>query len=231
MHDIEISIIIPSYKEESNLKELLPRINGVMSRLGIRYEILVVDTSNRMDATNEVCEKNKSIYVNREPGDLYGDAVRTGIKYAMGKYIIFMDADGSHSPEFIEELVHYKDEADIIIASRYVEGGGTDNSKILILMSLLVNIIYSKFLGLDCKDVSNSFKLYKAGLLKELKLSSSNFDIIEEIFIKIKKRNKLLKIKEIPYYFKKRMHGQTKRNLTLFALSYFFNLLKLKFSK
>jgi dolichol-phosphate mannosyltransferase len=229
MHEVEISIIMPAYKEELNLKELLPRINGVMSRLGISYEILAVDTVNKMDATSEVCEKNKSIYVNREPGDLYGDAVRTGIKYARGKYIIFMDADGSHSPEFIEELLRYKNEADVVIASRYVEGGGTDNSRTLILMSLIVNIVYSKFLNLDCHDVSNSFKLYKAELLKELKLSSGNFDIIEEILIKLKKRNKQLKIKEIPYYFKKRMYGETKRNLIVFAFSYFFTLLKFKF--
>lgn len=229
MHDVEISIIMPSYKEESNLKELLLRINTVMSRLGIKYETLVVDTVNKMDATDEVCERNKTTYINREPGNLYGDAVRTGIKYAKGEYIIFMDADGSHSPEFIEELVRYKDEADVIIASRYVKGGGTDNSRMLILMSLIVNIVYSKLLDLDCYDVSNSFKLYKAVLLRELKLSSGNFDIIEEILIKLKKRNKQLKIKEVPHYFKKRMYGKTKRNLIVFAFSYFFTLLKFKF--
>lgn len=231
MHEIEISIIIPSYKEERNLKELLPRLNVVMSRLGNRYETLVVDTVDKMDATGEVCKKNKSMYINREPGNSYGDAVRTGIKCARGKYIIFMDADGSHSPEFIEELVRYKNEADIIIASRYVKGGGTDNSKMLILMSLIVNIAYSKFLHLGCHDVSNSFKLYKADSLKNLKLSSDNFDIIEEILIKLKKKNKLLKIKEIPYYFKKRLFGKTKRKLILFSFSYFFTLLKLKFMK
>ena len=148
MHDIEISIIMPSYKEESNLKELLPRINTVMSRLGTTYETLVVDTVDRMDATSEVCKKNKTTYINREPSNLYGDAIRAGITYAKGEYIIFMDADGSHSPEFIEELVRYKDEADVIIASRYVKGGGTDNSRMLILMSLIVNIVYSKFLDL-----------------------------------------------------------------------------------
>lgn len=231
MDDIDISIIMPSYKEERNLKELLPRINKAMSKLSIRYETLVVDTVNRMDTTDKVCEKNDSIYVSREHGDFYGDAVRTGIKYARGKHIIFMDADGSHSPEFLEKLIQHKDEADVIIASRYIVGGGTDNSKILILMSLIVNMVYSKFLNLACKDVSNSFKLYRADLLKELNLSSDNFDIIEEILIKLKKRNKLLRIKEIPYYFKKRMFGKTKRNLILFSLSYFFTLLKLKFRK
>jgi len=231
MDKIEVSIIMPSYEEEANLRELLPEIKRVMNGSSIRYETLIVDTVNPMDHTGDVCESNGCFYINREKGNSYGDAVRTGIKHAKGKYIIFMDSDGSHSPEFIKELMRYRNENDIVIASRYVEGGGTDNRKILILMSLIVNVVYSKFLGLGCSDVSNSFRLYKAGLLKSLKLTSNNFDIVEEILIKIEKQNKLLKIKEVPYYFKKRMFGRTKRNLLLFSLSYFFTLLKFKFSR
>ena len=231
MDKIEISILMPAYSEEINLKKLLPEINAVMKHSGAVYEVLVIDTIKKMDFTEEVCKVNRVSYINRENGNSYGDAVRTGLKHAKGRYVVFMDSDGSHSPEFIGKLMKYRSENDIVIASRYVDGGGTDNSKILILMSLIVNIVYSKFLGLGCSDVSNSFKLYRAEQLKSLKLFSSNFDIIEEILIKLKRRNNLLKIKEIPHYFKKRMFGKTKRNLMLFSLSYFCTLLKLKFSR
>ncbi len=53
----------------------------------------------------------------------FGDAVRTGIAEAMGERIIFMDADGSHAPEFILKLIDQSDANEIVIASRYVEGG------------------------------------------------------------------------------------------------------------
>jgi len=95
----------------------------------------------------------------------------------------------------------------------------------------MVNIFYSLFLKLKCKDVSNSFKLYKSNLLRNLNLYSNNFDIVEEILFKMKKNKKDLKIKEIPYTFKKRICGNTKRNLVLFALSFFFTPLKLRFRK
>ncbi len=231
MPGCDLSVIIPAYLEEENLRVILPRLKAVLASLKIKYEINVIDTLAPMDNSKEVCQANDANYRHREVSNFYGDAVRTGIRYAQGRKIIFMDADGSHTPEFIPQLLEYGSEYDVVIASRYIAGGMTDNSFVLILMSKIVNIVYSKVLNLHCKDVSNSFKLYQSGLLKSLALHSNNFDIVEEILFKLKKQNSNLKIKEIPYTFKERMFGHTKRNLLLFAFSYVYSLLKLRFGK
>ena len=73
--------------------------------------------------------------------------------------------------------------------------------------------------------------MYQIDQLKDIRLSFNNFDIIEEILVKLKRNNSLLKIKEIPYYFKERMFGRTKRNLVSFFFSYIYTLFKLKFAK
>jgi dolichol-phosphate mannosyltransferase len=229
MGECELSVVIPSYFEEENLRVILPRLKDELEKLHIPYEVLVVDTMQPKDNTPSVCKKHGVGYVNREGGDKYGDAVRTGIKKAKGTYILFMDADGSHSPEFIPKLFEHRKDHDVVIASRYVAGGSTDNKRILILMSLACNITYSLVLGLDCKDVSNSFKLYRAEPLKRLAPRCDNFDIIEEILFKMKRQDKGLRIKEVPFHFKERLFGHTKRNLFLFVLSYLFTLLKLRF--
>ncbi len=228
---IKVTVIVPSYLEEENLRIIIPRLKNEMQKMGTDYEILVVDTMHALDYSEDVCRQNKVTYLNRINGNNYGDAVRTGIMNARGEYIIFMDADGSHSPEFINKLYQYKDDYDVVIASRYIEGGATDNNRILILMSWVVNIVYSIVLNLNCKDVSNSFKLYRGDLLRHLNLSCSNFDIVEEMLFKLKKINNNLKIKEVPFSFKKRMFGETKRNLFLFMISYIFTLLKLRLGK
>lgn len=227
----DLSIIIPSYLEEENLRILLPRIQDTLSHMRIQYEVIVVDTIKPLDATEKACAENRVIYVNREGGDAYGNAIRTGILKARGHYTIFMDADGSHSPEFIKELYQPREQYDVVIASRYVPGGETDNPKILILMSLVVNVVYSVVLGLNCKDVSNSFKLYHTNDLKALTLHCDNFDIVEEILYKLKKSKKNLTIRELPYTFKKRMFGNTKRNIVIFMFSYVFTLIRLRFGK
>jgi len=226
-----LSVVLPSYREAKNLKVLLPRLTATLRTIERNTEILVVDTMQPFDETPEVCRMYGARYINRTGSNSFGDAVRSGIKEAQGIFILFMDADGSHPPEFIPHLYQHREAYDIVIASRYIDGGYTENSRILILMSRAINIIYSLVLNLQCKDVSNSFKLYRAALIKEGEFHSNNFDIVEEILFKIKKRNNALKILEVPFTFKKRMFGETKRNLTLFAISYIFTLLKLRFGK
>lgn len=231
MSKTDLSVVIPAYLEEENLRILLPRINAVLNDMKISYEVLIVDTLVTKDNTKSVCDEFKAHYINRRGGNNYGDAVRTGISSSHGEFMIFMDADGSHTPEFIRDIYGNREGNDVVIASRYIAGGDTDNSKILIFMSLVVNVVYSVVLNLNCKDVSNSFKLYKTADIKRLNLKCGNFDIVEEILFRLKRNKNDLKIKEIPYVFKKRMFGNTKRNLLLFMLSYVFTLLKLRFSK
>lgn len=228
--EIDLSIIMPAYLEEENLRLLLPRINSVVSELTDSFEVIVSDTKSPMDGTPQACAENNVRYINREGENTYGAAVRTGIKHAQGKKIIFMDADGSHHPEFIKKLYAQKDHSDIIIASRYIEGGHTENSAVLVLMSKIVNWGYAFVLNINCKDVSNSFKLYDAKMLKAISLKCENFDIVEEIIFKVIKNHPKLKILEIPFSFKQRMFGETKRNLPKFIITYVFTLIRLRFS-
>lgn len=229
--NMALSVIIPAFHEEENLRVLLPRLRRVLDQQGVSYEIIVVDTEVPLDNTREACVEHGVSYVHRRGGDSYGAAVRTGIEAAAGEWILFMDADGSHTPEFIPKLLAHRDNSDVVIASRYVAGGYTENSRILVLMSQAVNITYRVVLGLQCKEVSNSFKLYRAAMLKSLSLRCDNFDIIEEILFKLHRAHAQLRIREVPFSFKKRMYGKTKRNLVAFMLSYLYTLLRLRFGK
>jgi len=231
LDNLELSVIIPAYLEEENLKFLLPKLKNVLDSTNINYEIIIVDSIEPLDNTGNICQDYNVKYINRESGNSYGDAVRTGINQAIGEKVLFMDADGSHSPEFILELLKHRNNSNLIIASRYIDGGGTENNKILTLMSKILNITYSVVLGIKCKDISNSFKLYDAKDLKSINLNCNNFDIVEEIIYKISKNNKNLKIKEIPYTFKNRLYGKTKRNLVFFIITYIFTIIKLKIGK
>ena len=227
----DLSVVLPAYNEEENLRLLVPRIRHACEELTGSYEILVVDTMSPMDGTAELCEEQQIRYLNRSGGNLYGDAVRTGIAQSNGRFVIFMDADGSHPPHFLHDLYRVRERADIVVASRYVSGGFTENSRVLVLMSWFVNIGYRVVLGLKCKDVSNSFKLYPGDALRALQLRCGNFDIVEEILVRLMQQNPGFKILEVPFTFKKRMFGQTKRNLLAFVFSYTITLMRLRFGR
>ncbi len=228
---LEISLILPSYLEEENLRLLLPRVIKSLQAVNESFEILVVDTPEKLDSTDSVCAEFNVRYLRRSPTSCFGDAIRTGIGNARGRSVAFMDADGSHPPELLPQLMLRRGEADVIIASRYCPSGATENNVLLIFMSRVLNWTYSVILGIRCKDVSNSFRVYDAAQLRELTLSCNNFDIIQEILLKLSRRKSDFKIVEVPFTFKKRMFGKTKRNLMLFIMTYIFTLVRLRFSR
>lgn len=228
MPDVDLSVVVPAYLEEENLRLLLPRLTRTLESLDIRWEVVVVETVRPMDKTADVCIENGCTCIAREGRNSFGDAVRTGIRTSRGARVLFMDADGSHPPEFIQELWRHRGDADIVIASRYAPGGVTENSFSLVLMSRLLNLLYSWVLGLNCSDVSNSFKLYPGDALRALDLTCNHFDIVEEILCRLVHTRPSGVIKEIPATFKKRMFGDTKRNLLVFAVSYLYTIIRLR---
>ncbi len=228
---IELSVVMPCYKEADNLKVLLPKIESAVKKYDFLYEILVIDTQTPMDDTPEICGQFMNVkYVSRNGGNNYGDAIRTGISSASGKYILLMDADCSHDPQDIPRLY---DEIisgghDVVIGSRYIKGGSTDNPFILRLMSRVLNICYRISFGLNVYDVSDSFRIYDGDKLRRIKLSCDNFDAVEEILIRLRKKFHDIRIKEIPISFNKRLYGESKRDLLRFVFSYLATMYRLK---
>lgn len=222
----ELSILIPSYLEEENLRVLLPRLRQVVERLNVSCEIIVIDSSEPLDRTEQVCRET-GVFHTRQRGKSYGDAIRSGIAIAKGRNLLFMDADGSHPAEFIPELWQHHEEHDVVIASRYVTGGATENPASLVWMSRILNGIFRLVLWLPCRDVSNGFKLYRASLLKSLDLRCDHFDVVEEMLVKAANLDPGLRIMEVPFVFRKRMFGQTKRNLLVFMLAFAVTLTRL----
>jgi len=220
-----LSVVIPAYREADNLRVLLPKLHEALK--GMDYDINIVDTMEAMDDTETVCRENGVNYVHRQGGNFYGDAVRTGFNVADKEFVLMMDADGSHSPADFAKLLKDCEQYDLTIGSRYVTDGKTDNPWILIFMSQIVNVCFRLALGLKVKDISDSFRIYRAADVKALQLDCSNFDIVEEIIIKLSVYHPDYRIREVPITFNKRMYGESKRDLVKFAFSYISTIVKL----
>ena len=226
-NEVELTVALPAYEEGPNLAVLLPVLRGVLDGLGVTYEIVVADTPEPRDETPQVCTANGARYVPRTGGMLYSHAVTSAIAASRGRWVVFMDADGSHDPAQVGRLWAERHAADLVIASRYTRGGHTENPAILIAMSLAVNVVFRVVLGLTCADVSNSFRLYRGDDLRALTLECENFDIVEEILVKLCFARPGYTVKEIPATFAQRRSGRTKRDLRAFAVSYVGTLRRL----
>jgi len=222
-----LSVIIPALNEQENLANLLPKLHQILRIKNISYEIIVVD-ENANTETRNIVQKHSCVLLTPESRG-YGAALKAGFRSAKGSFILTMDADLSHSPDFIEAMWEARQEADIIIASRYIHGGKTFMPASRLFLSKILNQVFSRGLDLQVKDMSSGFRLYKALAIKNKKYASNDFDILQEVLV-----NALIEgfnVHEIPFTYQPRQHGSSHARVFKFGLKYiqtFYVLWKLR---
>lgn len=223
-----ISAVLLAYREEESLKLLFPRLIPVLDSLNEEYEIIVVDTNKPTDNTAAVCKEYGARYVNQDdPG--FGGAYRKGISVIKGDKMLVLDSDGSHDPKFIPDIYNkFIEDYDVVIGSRYTKGGKTEDAVTSRIMSHILNGVFRLVTGVKAKDLSTNFRIYRADVLHEIKLTSVNYDVLEEVLLLMKiKIGKSFKVGEIPITFNKRIAGESKRRLIPFIMSYLKTMFRL----
>jgi len=224
-------VVLPTYNESENIEKM---IEAIMKNREIR--LIVVD-DNSPDRTGKLAdymanEYKKRIHVihRRERGR--GTAGIVGFKYALqmgADLIVEMDADFSHDPNMIQQLVSPAEKYDVVIGSRYIEGGKyVGRSRARILISRGANLLTRFLLGFQVKDWCGGFKCYRAKSLKSLdfdKFLSKSYSIGMEILFRLSKKN--FRFIEVPYTFVERKLGKSKFSLKE-ILNYFWIALKLR---
>lgn len=226
-----LAVVMPAYDELPNLRKILPSLMSALSIDGVDPVVLVAVRAETPESDLVELRALGAHPVRRAPTDSFGDAIRSGIAACAPDtdVVVFMDADGSHDPGTIPRLLASADDADVVIASRYVEGGRSDNGAMLRGMSRSLNLAYSVVLGLKCRDLSTNFKLFHYADIRDVTLTCSNFDVVEELLFRVRQaKGPSLRIVEIPDYFHERDEGETKRQLGPFVASYLLTLVRLR---
>lgn len=218
-----ISVLIPTYNEEENIKELIPKIKKIFSSINDEYEIIIADAGSK-DKTVEISKKNNvSFFIRKNPN--FASAIIEGIPKTRGDFVITMDADFSHNPNYIKELLKHKNEADIIIASRWVNAGSSEQTFFRKCLSIFFNYFYKIGLSMNLNDMNSNYRLYRKSIFSTLELNSLNSDVLPEILIKAKIKG--YKTLEIPFHYFPRKKGRSKLKLLKFSIVYFKRFLEL----
>lgn len=212
----DLSILIPALNEQGNIGPLIRRCHATLRRLGLTYEILVIDGGSK-DATVAEAEAEGAV-ARRQEGRGYGGALRTGFALARGQYIQTMDSDLSHEPEVIEQLWNARGRADVVIASRYVRGGAADMPLYRAVLSRILNVVFTTVLRIPVKDISSGFRLYRGNIVRSIRFNASDFDVLEEILILIYTEGGT--VTEVPFHYRPRVEGKSHARLFHFAVAY-----------
>lgn len=220
---MKTTIVIPTYNEAKNLPVLVEKLFELPLE---DLSILVVD-DNSPDGTGNIAEElcvqhNGRVSVLHRAGKLgLGTAYIQGFQLAMEKgaeAVGQMDADFSHPPEKIIELVKTLESCDMALGSRYVPGGKLDERWPFWRKALSGwgNFYARTILGLKLRDVTGGFRLWKSHTLKSMPLdrirSNGYIFQVEMAYV----ANKLgFKFKEVPIYFADRRWGQSKMSFRI----------------
>ena len=228
-------VIIPTYNEAKNTSFIVERIFSLNSN----FSVLIVD-DNSPDGTAGIVrrlqQKYSRLYLMRRKCKMgLGSAYREGFKYAIERnydVIVQMDGDLSHSPEYILEVVSLLKDYDLVVGSRYVEGGSIkDWSFLRRLLSRLANLFSKYLLKVPVNDLTSGFKCMKKGVLEGIdfeNIKSRGYAFqIEMVYLAYLKG---FKIAEYPIIFRGRRHEKSKMSFGI-VVEAFFRVLKLVLSR
>lgn len=213
----QILISLATYNERDNLAPLIEEIQGYLPDV----HILVID-DNSPDGTgkraDELAVHDKRIKVLHRPGKLgLGTALMAAMKYAEENgydYLLNMDADCSHPPRFLPGIIAGMDTHDVMIGSRYIPGGGTENWPLSRrMMSRSVNRLVRILFGMPVRDASGAFRCYRVSKLKNVRLDkmlSRGYSFQQEVLFRCFKAG--CRLGEFPIIFENRRYGSSKVN-------------------
>ena len=214
-----LTILLPTYNEATNLPILTTLLNRTLTTSSLPYEIIIIDDASP-DGTLAVAQKLQSLYspdrivLKPRSGKLgLGTAYVHGLQFARGEFVVIMDADFSHHPKFIPQMVKIQKEsgADIVTGTRYAGDGGVygwDLQRKLI--SRGANLFADTVLQPGVSDLTGSFRLYKREVLRKViaQTESKGYSFQMELMVRAKALG--YKVRECPISFVDRIYGESK---------------------
>jgi dolichol-phosphate mannosyltransferase len=194
----ELSVVVPVWNGEHSLGRLLPRLSRVLASM-IPGPSEVVVSLPAGNPVGEMAEQAGARVVRYDrPG--YGPALSAGLLAARGRWVVTMDADFSHHPEFIRTLWLRRRSAEILIASRYVPGAYAAMPLSRRLLSRALNWFYRTVLALPHRDLSSGFRMYRRRVLEDVgPVEAEGLDALQEILVKAFSQG--WKIQEVPLFY------------------------------
>ena len=206
-----LSIIIPCYNEENNIKQIIEK---VLDSPVENKEIIIVDDCST-DKTRTVLENeikplvSQIIYHEKNSGK--GAALRTGFKHATGDAVIIQDADLEYNPGEYVRVVEpiFNDEADIVYGSRFLTNKSVGGYRLNYIANKVLTFVSNLFTGLKLTDMETCYKVFKREIIQSIDIKEKRFGFEPEITAKISKGN--YRINEVPISYRPRTKEEGKK--------------------
>jgi glycosyltransferase involved in cell wall biosynthesis len=195
--EIVLSVVVPVWGHRHDLPRLLPALRRALETVEPRSEILVCgsDPSLHRDA-----DASGVAFIQSKRAS-YGETLRTGIASAQGEWVLTMDADFAYAADFVPVIWAHRDEAEVVIGSRYVRGAVAEMGFARRTASRVLNAVYRFGLSMPFRDLSSGFRLYRRRVLLDIQpLEADGLDVLLEIIVKAQCQG--WRVTEVPFWYR-----------------------------
>ena len=203
-----VSIVLPTYNEHESIVDA---IQNILKEVGDPVEVIVVDDDSPDETYRIVSEMGdkRAKVIRRVSTRGLASAINRGLIETSGEIIGWMDADLSMPASLLPLMIEKLKDHDIVIGSRYAEGGRDARSPLRVIASRMINGLATFVLGYGIKDYDSGFILMKRQVLNQVTLMPTGYGsyFVEFIYACCKKG---LKVVELPYVFNDRERGESK---------------------
>jgi dolichol-phosphate mannosyltransferase len=212
-------LVLPTYNEADNVEPMVRAALEHLSASGVKHTVLIVDDGSP-DGTGQIAERLarelepvQVLHRDRKLG--LGRAYLAGFEMALGggaDLVLEMDSDFSHDPADLPRLIAAADDADVVLGSRYVEGGGvTDWGPVRRALSRGGSWYARVVLGIPVRDLTGGFKCFRRDVLETLDLDAIQTDGYGfQIEMTYRALQAGFTVKEVPILFHERRVGRSK---------------------
>ncbi|WP_249020638.1 polyprenol monophosphomannose synthase [Conexibacter sp. S30A1] len=215
-----IWLVIPTYNEAENVAPVVRAVAAEMARIAPgEHRILIVD-DNSPDGTGRLADELAlelpvlEVLHRSDKGGL-GRAYIAGFQHALAggaELVVEMDADFSHDPRYLQELIAAADDADLVLGSRYVPGGAVRNWSLMRKLISRGGSTYARLvLGIKVRDLTGGFKCIRRNVLEAIDLDTLRADgYVFQIEVTYRAISAGFKVTEVPILFVDRTTGSSK---------------------
>ena len=217
-------VCLPTYNERENLEALVRALGVVLDTS--RDGVLVIDDGSP-DGTGEIADRLAAelawvSVLHREQKEGIGPAYIAGFRHLLAgdtELVLEMDCDFSHSPDDVPRLIAAASDADLVLGSRYVAGGGTENWSFLRRFVSRGGCLYAQvLLGVRVRDLTGGFKCFRRATLEAIDLGAlSAHGYAFQIETTYRVLRKGLRVEEVPIRFVERRAGASKMTGSIVA--------------
>lgn len=209
----DLTIVLPTYNERERIAELVKAVFSACAQDGIQLELVIVD-DNSPDGTGAIADelaRTHRVRVIHRAGKLgLGTAVVEGFAIADAPIVGVMDADFSHPPSLVPQMLatFRATDADLVVASRYIPGGSTPNWPLKRRLLSRAACLLARPLS-PVRDAASGFFLIRRDIARNTRVEAGGFKICLELIV----RSGARRLVEIPYRFDDREQGESKMSL------------------